>query len=232
MDYTYGENLIEVTITPKKAVGLFFSRDISITSKWLTGSTNILVNQLKKTTVSDLLDLVDSMAYCEITSADIPQFGSTEMLRMVPIVISESGLGSMSFTQLGFNLRKDPSISTGASLKYGETHGKGAYLTGLVDIVNNRVSQTTLSYCFNNIGDENEQLEFVRKLYFRLAIVQNLLKAAKDRQINGYDYMIDLSKSTKFRRMACLKMVFEEMSKFNNEELNRRISNVYWNLEE
>lgn len=233
MDYLCGDNLIQVQVTRKKAAELFITGELNITNDWHVENVRAVMNELQKLDINELLEIVDNQHISHtINASDIPQFGSSDTIRTVPIEICKSGLSSMNYAQLGFNLRKDPDASVGANLKYGETHGKGAYMAGLVDIVDKRVQRTALTYWYSLLENSDEQRDLIRRLYFRFVIIQILLKKSKESRINGYDYMGNLSPSTKFRRHACIKMILKDMRLFENEELSRRIDNIVWEQEE
>ena len=88
-----------------------------------------------------------------------------------------------------------------------------------------------MTSAFYSIADINTKLVIVRKLCFRIPIIQALLNSARYGKVNGYSLMTHLEKSTQIRRAICAKMILRELETFQDPELSRRIRNVSWELE-
>lgn len=222
-----GKNVF-ATISPHGAVRLLLCNEIDLTNSWSFSQSQSVLDSLLAMSIDELLAIVDSTEPDYFDTANIPQFGSIESLIRVPSIIVESGCGRMNYAELGLRLKNDVTAKLDANIKFGENHGKGASLLGLVNCIDRRFSLSSLSNGFNQIADSTKQRDVVLRLFFRIPLVQAILKSAKKGTTNGYDYMTGFTESTKKRRGQCLRAIFRDLKELNNKDLDTRLNNIIW----
>lgn len=222
-----GKN-ISAIISPQGAARLLLCNEIDLTDSWSFSQSQSVLDALLSMSIEELLSIVDSTEPAYFDTANIPQFGSIESLIRVPSILIEAGCGKMNYAELGLRLKNDVTAKLDANIKFGENHGKGAALLGLVNCIDKRFSLSSLSNGFNQISDSAKQREIVLRLFFRIPLVQAILKSAKEGITNGYDYMIDLTESTKKRRGQCLRAIFRDLKELYNQDLDMRLINIIW----
>ena len=223
------EDYLNAKITPKGAAVLLFLNEMPSSNAWSLTQASKIIEAIQSISINELLALVDSTDEDRyIDPANVPQFGSIDALIRVPELVLYSG--KLNYQQLGFALKKDLDASLYANIKFGENHGKGAALLGLVDCISGSFVPSSLSTSFLEINDYGQKINLVIKLYFRVPLVQVLLKLAKNDLINGYDYMMELQESTRKRRGQCIRAIMRSFTTLNNDELTRRINNINWQL--
>lgn len=223
---------INAAITTEAAVRLLIMNEIALDGYWSSKQAENLLNAILSASITELLRIIDFIGpQRRIDSSTLPQFGTLETVIRVPDVLVSTGLDGLSYAQLGFYLKGDISAKQLANAKYGETHGKGACQLGLTESKKNKIHFGALTSAFYSIADINTKLVIVRKLCFRIPIIQALLNSARYGKVNGYSLMTHLEKSTQIRRAICAKMILRELETFQDPELSRRIRNVSWDLE-
>ena len=223
---------INANITSISAMYLFIMNEISIDGYWQTKQAESLINELRNTTVPDLLRIVDFIKpKSQINAKHLPQFGTLETLIRIPEIMISTGLDGLTYTQLGFYLKGDINAKQNTNAKYGETHGKGAHQLGLVGFQDCKVCFGALTNTFHAIDDKKEQLRLAKLLCFRIPIIQTLLNRARTEKINGFELMSCLERSTKLRRSICIKKILRELQTLQDVELSSRIENIYWDIE-
>lgn len=216
------------SITPHAAAKLLISNEIDITSDIPHDIALKILDELLALSIEECLSIIDCNNYGDIADVKhIPQFGKTETLLRVPCYFIEKGQTSVDYPQLGFYLKPDINASLMANTKFGENHGKTMSLLGLTDCLNKRIvpSAFTSAFCF---CDTNKQNQILLKLFFRIPIVQIILKSASANAVNGYLPMQALKDSTRRRRSQCLRAIFKLLSAYGDKELNQRIDNINW----
>lgn len=229
-------NQVEIRTTPKTAAILLLTNQMALDCTLPKGQAEAILREVLNINLDELVRAIDLTPHIPIIdSTNIPQFGLTKTLAQVPEKICNSPLNEMNYAQLGLALLNKCDSSLSALTKYGETHGKGAYLLGLIDKPIKRGGKFTPNAITKEflLFNTSEQEELAKKLSFRIPIVQELIRSAENKNVNGFEFMGSLaSKSTKVRRQACLNALLKSYNLYNNTELNRRIQNVYWNIEE
>ena len=160
---------------------------------------------------------------------NIPQFGSIESVCRVPNILIDNGFECMNYAQMGFALKGDINASLEANTKFGENHGKAASILGIASCKNKRIYKSDFSLAFYNL-DPLDQYDLVTRLFFKIPIVQGLLKLSKEGEVNGYSLMDEMTDSTKKRRGQCLRAIFKHLKSFDNDSLNDRINNIVWRI--
>lgn len=222
---------IPAKMTPRAAAQQVILNQIDLSEKWDDTCVNDVFGALLKLSITDVLGLVDISDTSFLSVGNIPQFGSIETLIRVPAVVKKDiSLDGVSYASLGFGLKSDIEASLDANVKFGETHGKGAALLGLVSLKDNHFfpSSFTASFCDLSEGQKHE-LAYI--LLFRIPIVQAILRGAGHSTVNGYDFMQGMTVSTKKRRAQCLRAIFKVLGSFNDRQLCHRINNVLWDIE-
>jgi len=222
---------ISASISSSAAAKLVITGDISLDTQWPDLQADTVLFELCKLSADDLLFLADQSSYCEIADIrGVPQFGKIETLFNVPSCFSELGISSVDYVQLGLFLKKDVTSSLNANRKFGENHGKAASFLGIVNCINSRFIPSSLTFAFCAL-DQKMQNEVIKRLLFRLPIIQILLRAAKDLEISGYAPMALLKESTKKRRGQSVRAILSFINTLNNPALSSRINNIVWKTE-
>ena len=217
-------------ITPQAAAKLLFTDEIDLCGSWSCEQATDVLNALLAMPIEQILNIIDETEDRLFDATTIPQFGKIDTLIKVPMQLSDTGT-QLNYAQLGFLLKKDMNASLEANTKFGENHGKGAALTGIVNCIDKRITTSALSSGFCAISDLKTQELIVVKLYFRIPIVQEILKHAARGQYNGFDAMTLIMENTKKRRSQCLRQIFKSMEIFQDDALNARLQNIVWNIE-
>ena len=87
-----------------------------------------------------------------------------------------------------------------------------------------------------NIKEKQEEIdaankkkkELLKRLLFRIPIVQIILKNSQDAPFNGYEPLKQVQSSTMHRRGQCLRKIFKTLSAYSNSNLKMRINNIIW----
>lgn len=220
---------LKTSITSSAGAKLLLSNEICLKETWPLPSAKAVLNELLLLQIRDFLILVDNHRYgCAVNVQCIPQFGKIENLAKVPYYFVETGEERTDYAQLGFYLKKDVHAKLNSNIKFGENHGKGAALLGLVNCINSRITPSSLSRAFCTYPYKTQE-EIIMRLFFRIPIVQIILKEASYRKINGYSPMEGMKKSTMRRRGQCLRSIFKMMQSFQSSDLDMRIKNILWN---
>lgn len=216
------------SITPHAAAKLLISNEIDISFNIPHDVSSKILDELLALSIEECLSIIDTNNYGDVADVKyIPQFGKTETLLHVPYYFTEKGQTSVDYPQLGFYLKPDLNASLMANTKFGENHGKTMSLLGLTDCVNKRIVPSAFTSAFCSC-DANQQNQILLKLFFRIPIVQIILKAASVNTVNGYLPMQALMDSTRRRRSQCLRAIFKLLLAYDDNELNRRINNINW----
>ena len=219
---------INVSITPKAAAKLVLSGEIDLSERWGAVAAQEVLLAISKLSIEDILEIIDSNPYGNVADVKkIPQFGKLDTILKVPAIFFEKGLLCIDYPQLGFYLKRDVNATLVANTKFGENHGKVASVLGLIGCVDKRFVLSALTEAFYTADDELKQ-RVLNRLWFRIPIVQILLKLAKDKVVSGYSPMEQLKESTMYRRGRSVHGILNWLKTYNNDDLSRRIENVIW----
>jgi len=223
-----GMSFLNVSITPRAAAKLVLSGEIDLLEKWNTIAAQDVLLAISKLSVTDILGIVDSNLYGNVADPkSIPQFGKLETIPKVPSIFLDQGLLCIDYPQLGFYLKRDVNATLVANTKFGENHGKVATMLGLIGCVKKRFVLSSLTEAFY-IADDELKNQVLNRLWFRIPIVQILLKMAKDNIVNGYIPMQQLKESTMHRRGRSVQSILNYLKTYNDNNLTKRIENVIW----
>lgn len=224
-------NMVNALISSNTAARLLFTNDIDISScSWSVAQSETVLHAVLKMDIVDMLDIIDRCKNIDLCPAKVPQFSSVEQLIRIPFIFKNNRIRTMTFCQLGLYLRNDPSAKVGALLKYGETHGKGASFIGLSCVMEGDIVPSSLTDGFCEFSDDKEQKQIATKLCFRIPVIQEILKQTAKGAYNGYNALSQLSDSTRIRRAICIRSIIKALQELNNETLNSRLDNLYWEL--
>lgn len=219
---------VQAYITPKATAKLILSGEINVEGSWTSNSAQKVLNEILTLSIDDILKIVDSNQYGKVADVrDIPQFGKIDTIINVPSYFVDNGNCCADYPQLGFFLKKDAMATLVANTKFGENHGKAASILGIASCVHRRIIPSALTYAFTDMNYEQKE-EIIRRLLFRIPIVQIILHAANNGIVNGYDSMTQLMDSTRRRRSQCLRAIFRILKEYNNADLSARIDNIVW----
>ena len=219
---------VPASITPKAAAKLLISGEIDVEGTWSSKSASKVLDELQALPIDDILKIVDCNTYGEVADMhSIPQFGKLESIINVPSYFVDNGNCCADYPQLGFYLKQDVDASLVANTKFGENHGKAASILGIANCVHRRIIPSALTYCFTEL-EYTQKEEIIKRLLFRIPIVQIILCCAKFGKVNGYDSMSQLMDSTRRRRSQCLRAIFRILKDYNNADLSMRINNIVW----
>ena len=149
----------------------------------------------------------------------------------MPAYFERYGNRCADYAQMGFYLKNDLNATLSANTKFGENHGKVASLLGLVECQEGRICPTVFTSAFCTFS-EADQLKILSKLFFRIPIIQILLRSAAHEQVNGYSPMCQLMPSTKIRRGSSVKSILTYIRDITAPELMFRLDNIYWKDEQ
>lgn len=221
---------ISAVISPEAAAKLVFSNDIDLTDGWTFEQSSKVIDAILQLRIDDILRMIDEKEDVFLDTNEIPQFGSVESIENVPFVLSGTGIQYLSYAQLGYYLKKDVNAKLVANVKFGENHGKGASLIGIAQCKDGQFACSALSLGFCKITDPSIRREIIVRLFLRIPIVQMILRHAFLGQYNGYSPMDNFTESTKKRRSQCLRKIFSSLRSLQNQALDYRINNIYWEL--
>ena len=223
---------IRASITPKAAAKMIISGELDLDDQWGVEDAAMVLDEIVALQVEECLHIVDSHMHCKIADVKyIPQFGKIERLKEVPLCFVEMGVSSVDYPQLGFFLKKDIMAKLDANTKFGENYGKGAAMLGLVNCKNNRIVPSCLTQAYCALPCD-KQKELIKKLYFRIPIIQILLSASKYGETNGFAPMMLLKESTRKRRGQSVRGILGVLKECGSSELNERINNIIWETSE
>lgn len=219
---------VQTSITSKAAAKLLISGEINIEGTWASNSARKVLDEILSLSIDDILKIIDCNNYGDVADVkNIPQFGKIETVINVPSYFVDNGNCCADYPQLGFFLKQDVNATLIANTKFGENHGKAASILGIVNCVHTRIVPSALTYSFVELN-QNQKEEIIKRLLFRIPVVQIILYSAKNGKVNGYDAMAQLMESTKRRRSQCLRAIFRTLKDFNNVNLSARIDNIVW----
>ena len=219
---------IQTSITPSAAAKLLISGEIDVEGTWNPNAAQKVLDELLLLPIDDILRIIDGNPYGKVAEAkNIPQFGKIETILNVPSYFIDNGNCCADYPQLGFFLKPDVTATLVANTKFGENHGKAASILGIANCVHKRIVPSALTYAFVDF-DNNLKIEIIKRLLFRIPIVQIILSAATSGKVNGYAPMLQLKDSTKHRRGQCLRAIFRILKGYNHADLTARIDNIVW----
>lgn len=219
---------VNATITPKAAARLLISNEIDLSGTWDLSTSENIVTALIDLSIEEILHMIDCHPYGEIADYKyIPQFGKIDTIIRVPHYFKHEGKTCADYPQMGFYLKHDVNASLGANTKFGENYGKAAALLGIARCINKRFIPSSLTRYFCSL-QQDKQIEVIRKLMFRIPIIQILLSNSKTEPVNGFAPMSQLKPSTMQRRSQCIRTIFSELETFDNLDLSSRIRNILW----
>lgn len=153
----------------------------------------------------------------DISPGDVPQFSNLDdCVYKVPILVRDSGLDDITYTQLGFMLRTKPRNEV-ADMKYGENQSKTAALMGLCSIIKSRIYPSHLGVAFCNL-DKEKQRQLLPKLVLFIPYILNqfAMSAKYEDVISSVSF---LSKSTRKRRLTNIWYLITQVNKVLPYEL-------------
>lgn len=219
---------VQASISPSAAAKLLISGEIDIQEIWPLSAAQKVLEAVLRLSIDDFLSIIDENPYGSVADIkSIPQFGKFETVLNVPSYFVENGSCCADYPQLGFFLKPDVSATLAANTKFGENHGKAASILGVSSCVHQRIIPSALTYAFVNL-DHDQKEEIIRRLLFRVPVVQIILSSAKAGRVNGYAPMSQLMGSTKRRRGQCLRAIFRSLKEYDHTKLSARIDNIVW----
>lgn len=219
---------VNAAITPRAAAKLLISCDINLSDEWPKNSVRMVFEELLSLPIGDILTIIDNNPHGETADVKyIPQFGKTSMVAKVPCYFAQKGQLCADYPQMGLFLKGDPTATLAANTKFGENHGKAAAILGIANCTNKRIVPSSLSAEFCCL-DDRIKIAIIKKLLFRIPIIQVLLKASASGKVNGYYPMHELQDSTMRRRGQCLRAIFRLLKEYDDADLNARIDNILW----
>lgn len=175
-------------------------------------------NKLLETSLSDTFEaIINITSEEEVLPSNIPQFSEmSDAYLSAPNILGNSGI-NMTYDDLGTYLDNGKEKNEVARRKYGENHAKLAALLDLVVITSlNNIFQTSISVfgkAFNKRNEE-EKKKLVARLFFRIPIIQKMLRGALTSAVYIDDELIGLSVQTRKRRkpniVSILKFIYDE----------------------
>ena len=215
-------------ITAKAAAKLIISGDIDLDNQWSFQITEEILHEVLNLSIEELLQIVDQHKWG--TQADVryvPQFGKIETIMKVPTCFSKIGQNSIDFAHLGLCLKNDPTASLQSNDKFGDNHGKVASTIGLTNLTERQINYSPITEVFCSL-DESTKRKLVIRLFFRMPVIQILLKEASTADYNGYLPIKHLRPSTRIRRGSSIKNILRWMHEEESDILDARINRIFW----
>ena len=210
------------------AILLIFDR-IDISANWAEEQSCQILKELLNLDINLVVEFIDSVTReAEICAQNIPQFGKVETVVKVPEIICKKNFKPLDFAFLGYLLKNDINSSNAANQKFGENHGKLSSLIGLTRLQNNKFTNSAITYAYVNCFDDKEKMQLLKRLFFRVPIVQKLIRESAKGTINGYNYMLQLKDSTIIRRGSSVKKILNYIKKDEEGVVVSRIDNIIW----
>ena len=228
----YIDKLLKQDIYPHEILNDFYlspvlSEDLKkYTEVELELATDRLISILIGTKVEDILIVIEANRnrIVEITSANIPQFSNIDAINEVlDYVVSAD---EITYELIGYYINKD--AKKGAQTKYGENHYKMAAAIGLTT-AERPFAVTMLGSKYMRLT-KKEKISLRNKLFLLVPIVQQIIIAAKYREIQPMQILrLYLSESTSVRRRANVRTMVEYVYKDAGVELATEIKkNLDW----
>ena len=219
---------IPAKITTKAAAKLIISGDIDLDNQWSFQTTQEVLHELLKLSIEELLQVVAQHNWgLQADVKDVPQFGKIETIIKVPDCFSKIEQNTIDFACLGLCLKNNPTGKLTAHIKYGENHGKTASLIGLTNLTRGHINYSSITDAFCLL-DESTKRKLVIRLFFRIPVIQILLKEAANKEYNGYSALQYLSPSTRIRRGSSIKNILCWMHEEKSNLLDERINRIFW----
>ena len=223
---------IPACISIRAAAKLFLSGNMDLSYNYPIGTAEKILLEIIDLTIEEVLIIIDDNTYGNIADVKyIPQFGKLENVGKITHYFKDNGTSCADYSQLGFYLKHDIKSSLGANVKFGETHGKASASLGLVLCEQKKICPSSFTHAFYSLN-KDQQTELLKKLLFRIPIIQITLKNSRLGQFNGYEPMQILQHSTMLRRGQCLRYIFKTLSTYNDTNLINRINNIVWEEDE
>ena len=189
----------------------------------------IATSQLINTSTESIYSLIAQNGSNEssITTNNIPQFSSFEVVFDVLKIVNGSPEENMNWEKLGYYLCPK-NAKRGAKTKYGENHYKLAVQLGLA-MPSKKLALTELGTCINTL-DYTDKFKCASLLSLRIPIIQTALLHAKDNRFDIFDYLKNfLSESTIIRRRSNIKKLLSLIENYSTtEDMKKNIWNIVW----
>lgn len=220
--------LVQIEVSPHTAAKLVLFDEVNLHTGWPSYTTEKILHEISCFDLDELLSLIDGQKYpCEADCDKIPQFGKLQTILSVPYVVLQTG-HDMNYAQLGLQLKGDIHATPTANIKYGENHGKGAALLGLVLVNDGQIKLSALSRAYCQIQDTKYAKKIAAMLLFRIPVIRMIIKNARQNTTNGYLPLIQLAESTRRRRAQSIRTILKELRTLNHKELNIRLDRIVW----
>ena len=220
---------VPANITAKTAAKLFISGEMDLDTQWSFQTTQQILNEVLNLSIEELLQIVDQHKWG--TQADVryvPQFNNIDIFLKVPECFSKMEQNCIDFAQLGFCLKNDPAARLDANYKFGDNYGKPICTIGLANLTTGHINYSSITEVFCSL-DELTKRKLVIRLFFRMPVIQMLLKESATKEYNGYSPIEHLKKSTRERRAASIRKILLWLHEEESEALDERINRIVWN---
>lgn len=174
--------------------------------------------RLLETSLNDIFyAVINSPNEEEVLPNNIPQFSEiSDAYLNTPNILDSSGI-NMTFDELGTYLDNGKEKNQIARRKYGENHAKLAALLDLAVITapNSifQISISVLGKAFNK-RNQDEKKKLAARLFFRIPIIQKMIREAVSSEVYIEDELIGLSIQTRKRRkpniVSIVKFIYDE----------------------
>lgn len=186
--------------------------DLQSPSEELMKESDYIMSCLLEEECIDIIQVLKKYEFnFHISAGDIPQFSNLDdCFYKVPYLIRECGLNGITFSQLGFMLRRKPR-KEGADTKYGENHAKTAAQMGLCSIKSSRIYPSHLGVAFCNLEGDKQKKLLPKFILFIPYILKLFVSSAKYEDVIGS--VSFLSESTQKRRLTNIWSLINHINK-------------------
>ena len=216
-------------VSSKTAIELFFLNKIDLSLPWSKEQSERFLDILISISVPSVLSIIDSSDHeLPLLTETIPQFAEApDVIDNAVSTVCNCGKEMVSYEDLGYYLIREDRKPL-AYRKYGENYGKGAAYLGLLCNSPGSFTKSALSSAYIEYLSPDQRSVLQTILLMRIPLIQELLWKAKKTKYNGYDSMRIFSKTTMIRRGQCPRWMLPALLKLKCEELDHRISNIFW----
>lgn len=219
---------VPANITAKTAAKLIISGEMDLDTQWSFQTTQQVLNEVLNLSMDELLQIVDQHNWG--TQADVryvPQFNNFDTFLKVPECFSKMEQNCIDFAQLGFCLKNDPTATLSSNYKFGDNYGKPVCTIGLTNLTTGHINYSPITEFFCSL-DEVTKRKLAIRLFFRMPVIQMLLKEAATGTYNGYLPIEHLTCSTRKRRAASIRNILLWMHEEKSKALDERINRIFW----
>ncbi len=163
-----------ICVNSEVAVYLFMEDKLSLEPEWPNGQAERFLKMIHDMSYDKLLDIIDSFDYSlPLDSNLVPQFADADAVDNAVHILNSIDEYSLDYKSLGYYLIREERKEE-AYRKYGENHGKGAALLGLINYERGAFHKSCLTSAYD-IMEPSSKEEVRNRLYLRIPFIRMTL---------------------------------------------------------